>query len=654
MQLLSKTTRRNRQGYALVLTLAFLAVMLIVFVSMMYWITSNSYVTNQNNQFNMSEAAAEGATEKVLSQMNFDYIAQSLSNSASYYATSFLPGSNDMASWPIQYTFSDTNGNPNQITVAFGPWTTNTIPLNSQYAGLYGEVQPCTITATATPIGQRFSTPATVSESLQFATIPLFQFAIFYNMNLEIAAAQTLSISGPVWSNGGLWSGSTTITFANTVSAVGIATNGTDDPFVTYSGSGKSTYSLTGQPTSGNTRLTMPIGTNNDPAAIEALVDLPPANYPMNSAAAYTTNGQYYFANQADLYVTNMATGTNWGGANPKGTNMIVFYSDAANGPLSYLTQVTWDFYLMSNANTHSSTLFSTNNLYTTNGTYWPPLKTNVVWYAGYSFLTNVFFYDWREGWNGGSGINGKGKPVQAVQIDIGLFNIWVTNAIGGKTYNDQCNQNNHKSHPIDSIYVYNAVPPSGTVLPAVRIVDGGMLPYNSAPYGFTVATAMPIYVLGDYNASNNIGSSLNQANSTTYTWPAGLMGDAITILSDSWNDSVTSKKPSASSDTTVNAAVLAGIVQSTNLNSNPMYSGGVENFFRTLETWGTFYWHGAIVVMFPSRYATNYWQQTGNYYGAPTRKWGFDTNFAAQVKLPPMAPQSKGVIRASWAPANH
>ena len=56
--------------------------------------------------------------------------------------------------------------------------------------------------------------PATVSESIQFASIPLFQFAIFYNMNLEIAAAQTLTIVGPVWSNAGIWSGSTTVTFA--------------------------------------------------------------------------------------------------------------------------------------------------------------------------------------------------------------------------------------------------------------------------------------------------------------------------------------------------------------------------------------------------------------------------------------------------------
>ena len=123
-------------------------------------------------------------------------------------------------------------------------------------------------------------------------------------------------------------------------------------------------------------------------------------------------------------------------------------------------------------------------------------------------------------------------------------------------------------------------------------------------------------------------------------------MGDAITILSGAWNDATTNKNPTAST-TTVNAAILAGIVPST----NSMYSGGVENFLRTLENWGsaTLWYNGSIVVMFPSKYATNYWQQTGGYYSAPNRAWAFDTNFVQQAGLPPLTPQSKGVIRASW-----
>jgi hypothetical protein len=160
------------------------------------------------------------------------------------------------------------------------------------------------------------------------------------------------------------------------------------------------------------------------------------------------------------------------------------------------------------------------------------------------------------------------------------------------------------------------------------------------------VATAMPMYVYGNYNASNSFGSSLGQ-NSTSYTWPAALMADSITILSTAWNDGNTAKMP-APTTTTVNAAMLEGIVRST----NGLYSGGLENFLRLLENWSgsiPLWYNGSIVVMFPSQFATNNWRQTGNYYNAPKRNWAFDTNFTIQAKLPPLTPQAKGVIRASW-----
>jgi hypothetical protein len=284
--------------------------------------------------------------------------------------------------------------------------------------------------------------------------------------------------------------------------------------------------------------------------------------------------------------------------------------------------------------------------------------KTN-IYYAGYSFVTNVLFYDWREGWNSGNGIGGKGKAVQAVQIDISLLNIWLTNTLananGGYVYNQQCQLGTHKSHAIDSIYVYNSVPLTGTTLPAVRVVNGSKLPSasnattpNGSTHGLTIATPFPIYVLGNYNVQTTSGSQLGQLTNTAYTYPAAFMADAITILSTSWSDSSPTTKCPNAGDTTVNAGCLEGIVQST----NSIYSGGVENFLRLLENWSgnTLTYNGSIVVMFPSQYATNYQVPPNNgYYNAPTRAWGFDSNFAQQGGLPPLTPQSKAVIRGNW-----
>ena len=94
---------------------------------------------------------------------------------------------------------------------------------------------------------------------------------------------------------------------------------------------------------------------------------------------------------------------------------------------------------------------------------------------------------------------------------------------------------------------------------PAVRVVNGKVLP----PNGLTVATARPLYVLGDYN---ELDPAYLNTNNTTFTRPASLVADAITILSDSWSDENSSNAVGSriASPTTVNAAFLTGVVETT------------------------------------------------------------------------------------------
>lgn len=100
-------------------------------------------------------------------------------------------------------------------------------------------------------------------------------------------------------------------------------------------------------------------------------------------------------------------------------------------------------------------------------------------------------------------------------------------------------------------------------------------------------------------------------------------------------------------SDTTVNAAFLAGIVQTT----DKSYSGGVENFPRFLEDWSSniFTYNGSMVVMFYSKVATGLWNGTATYYNPPTRKWAFDKNFMSPLKQPPGAPSFRYLNRGDW-----
>ena len=490
--------------------------------------------------------------------------------------------------------------------------------------------------------GILFSSPATNSQEffryLQY--YPIFQFAIFYNLNMEIAFGNAENISGPVFCNQSIWAGSSSVTFLSTVDAVGTIDTTANDPFaLDYSKDGGSTFSLSGQPVSGAGALNLPIDPKAD-ADPKAILNLPPPAYALGTAAAYTTNGLTYLANDVDLYITNSIYGTN--SSTPSGTNTFVYLSDGSlklvppnyyilKGPTGFATN--WVFTnLTSGGSIGSATNYAGN-----------------VRFAGYSFITNVLFYDWREGWNGGSGIGGKGKAVQAVQFDVAKFYAWITNTTatnGGALFDET--KFLYSFHHIDCVYIYNGVTASSTVLPAVRVVNGSKLPiFGSTKNGFTLVTPFPLYVWKDYNSQDNTGSSLGlygTATATAHTSPAALMADSITVLSDNWNDNTFTANPSASS-TTVNAAILTGIVQTDNTISGD-YSGGVENFIRLLEDWGssTLTYNGSIVVMFPSSYATNHWVASGggssHYYNAATRHWSFDLNFTkGQNYLPPLTP---------------
>ena len=593
------------------LTLLFLAVTLMAFGSIMQWVSSNYLVTERNNLYVSAQAAAESATEYAMTTMMRDATYSTL-NPASTYAA-LIPDTN---SWPVLFRFSDTNGSAgkNSVTIGSMGWS----PLPSQFAGLYGSGQNCVITATATTVGKRYDVSSTVCQSVWFGIIPLFQFAIFYNMDMEINPGAAMIINGRVHSNHNIWatgsSSGAPLTFNMSVDATGIATNSPSPLDSQNYGvrNGNAVYTDPNSPLQNSDSLILPVGTttNNDPINVAAILKLPPADTRAPLALAYSTIGQVYLYNESDLIVCNSSTGIN---GNSSTRDLTVIYQNP--NLASPLTTVAPDVRVIT----------TTNQISTTN--YF------------YSFLTNLTFFDYREN-----------KTVQAVQVNIASLNTWLTNSStnGGLQY-DQLNNAGFasKGHQINSIYVGSDVGLDLTTLPAVRLTAGACLP----PAGLTVATPLPIYVKGDYNTTTNGSKFSKTLGDTTNTYPASLLGDAITVLSANWSDAyrtntaLTARTPA---DLCVNAATLEGIVAS----DGSHYSGGVENFLRLLENWSgrTLTYNGSIVVMFPSQYATGFWQTTGIYYNAPTRKWGFDVNFTAQSGLPPLTPQVKATIRGNYA----
>lgn len=173
-----------------------------------------------------------------------------------------------------------------------------------------------------------------------------------------------------------------------------------------------------------------------------------------------------------------------------------------------------------------------------------------------------------------------------------------------------------------------------------VMLANGSELPNQpstGAQIGMTVATNLPIYVHGDFNTKvNGVASAVNDP---AYHKPAAVIADAVNLLSNAWNNTKTSSSglPVASA-TTFNTAMIAGNTDSVPGSS---YNGGLENLPRFHENWTgkNCTIAGSFVNLWKSKIAKGPWVYGGNKYTAPNRIWDFDPNYKDYTKIPPFTP---------------
>ncbi len=153
---------------------------------------------------------------------------------------------------------------------------------------------------------------------------------------------------------------------------------------------------------------------------------------------------------------------------------------------------------------------------------------------------------------------------------------------------------------------------------------------------GLTFVAENPVYIQGDLNTGSSPPSNKGIYSSPTvsgYTKkPVAVVGDSINLLSNGWSD-LTSTALRIASNTTVNAALVSGIVAS----DGTHYSGGAEHFIRLLENWNgkSFTYYGSMVELWKSQQATGFWTGSSSVYTAPTDiNWFYDTNLA--ITVPP------------------
>jgi len=201
-----------------------------------------------------------------------------------------------------------------------------------------------------------------------------------------------------------------------------------------------------------------------------------------------------------------------------------------------------------------------------------------------------------------------------------------------------------------------------------VRLINGTQPPgyYDSSnpanTRGVSFASENGIYVKGNFNATGiaSVGtptaSNLYLPQNTSSHIPASVVADAVTILSNDWNDGQSFVYPwslsnRTATETTQRFAMLSGdSITSLNGSPNqgggdPRMNGGVHNFMRFLESWGTrFNYAGSLINLFNSHNNNGSFKCCNKVYSPPRRNWIFDATFTDVNRLPPGTPYFQNI----------
>jgi len=458
------------------------------------------------------------------------------------------------------------------------------------YAGLNGNVQRVTVTVASRTNPSAASSTAAVTQVFEVQHIPIFQFGVFYQGDMDISPAAPMTITGLVHTNGNLYA------------------TGSDNGWLKF-----------------KSRVTATKGIFHDARDSNGMID-------EHGDVQFTdSNGVDQSMQNADStwLDSNYATWlldaqTRWtgnvrSGVNGVGTLSVPVPSSAQPHALIERRSVSDSVALQSQKMDYKAQLRIIDGaVMDQNGN---PVELRYC--------------------SGGGAFSGGACPVGETII----------NPISTSSFYDPRELKTMNSNDVD-IQKLNASPAFVTIVnnnsnviiygsdrrnegdavveDTFRIVNGAQLPAKA----FTFASGNAVYVKGDFNTINK--------------QVAGVAADAFHVLSNSWNDanSTLSLGSRQASSTTVNTAILSG----NPIPAPGLYNGGVENSIRLLETWGasqTLTYSGSIVILFNSQLATNSW--TVYAHTPPTRVWSYDSSLANPNVFVPGFPSILNVIKTSY-----
>ena len=507
---------------------------------------------------------------------------------------------------------ADSRGVPDTTsTLAVGTPTSN-VPNYPGWSGTtYNYVASVTVTANNSNLHYGFfsdSKPSmTVKRYFQVTQVPFFQAAIFYENKLEIHPGADMRLTGLVHSNADVWArGFSTLEFLNNVSYV-TSFNQIGDSSVSKGWDGYG-YGWIPGVTPGLTTVPMPTWSDGKTSA---------------NSSTYATQ-------------VSQVSPINPFGTTPTDNNGLHDLIDPPSGNTS--KQIAYNNASIIITVNSSLPLTNANSVVITDGSgnALSAADTTAV-KAAIDGGTTTTIWDQREASN-----------VTITTLDMAKL----AAATVATTATPTALQTSFANSAL--VYIHDVSTATGSEK-GIRLVNGRNLGQN-----VSVATNNSLYILGDYNTGGNSASDVpsNASNAAataspeaaTYSrYASAVMADAVTILSNNWQDSNSNGALNArmATATTVNTAILAGDIPS-NYNGNLTASGGAHNFPRFLENWNNvnFTYYGSLVEAFRSESGTGLWQ-TGNVYYWPNRNWNFDTNFLTQQ--PPGYPNGVQLSRGRW-----
>ncbi len=474
-----------------------------------------------------------------------------------------------------------------------------TIPPGERYQNLNAQEYRYTALSQTENVFDR--TTAMLELRFKSRLVPLFQFAAFYNKDLEILPGPTMTLNGPVHTNGDL--------YLNTDNS---------SPGLTIQGQVTTAGNLYRGRKNDSSCMSNPVKIY-DPLTARALVPSCPARTQVNASMLAPFNNMIQ-TNVASVEVPApevfdpVAGKVYWDHADLR----LVLHLNASNNPdtSSSLTGVE-----VRNAND------------TVNTTATNKLDTDMVncpgSISGRSVGTTYTMYNNREG-----------KLIRMLDVDLlALLNcLHRTNWFNtGKRIDDSTD---------GGLVFHLTVKGPQSNLAAnnygIRVRNGQEIKSSvaAAPVvkGLTIVSDQPMYVMGDFN-------SLNRK-------PAAFMGDTVNVLSNNWNDANSwngAPRPLSNrtaTNTTINTAFLAGTDTTGGIEGaggqGGAYNGGLENYPRFHENWTgiTFTYRGSFVSLNRPRHQNGPWVYGGMYYNAPNRVWSYETSFNNAANLPPITPR--------------